>query len=281
MKLVLARCAFPVVAVFSVCCLTDCAAVRQTLGLGLVPVETEVELGRQLATEIESQQRLLPDDLVQEYVVDIALPLLRASRADRSDLRYRVAVLDDPEQVNAFALPGGFIYVYSGLLLFARDEAEVAGVLAHEIGHVVGRHSANRLATQMGMGVLLSLALGQAQDELAETAAQLAGEGTLAAFSREDEREADRFGVAYTVAAGYDPRGLVTFFTRLLQHTGDGSRQLSYESLMSSHPATSERIRDVERLIAAVGDVRATRTGKERFDSIRAHLLDGYRGRRP
>ena len=281
MKLVLARCAFPVVAVFSVCCLTDCAAVRQTLGLGLVPVETEVELGRQLATEIESQQRLLPDDLVQEYVVDIALPLLRASRADRSDLRYRVAVLDDPEQVNAFALPGGFIYVYTGLLLFARDEAEVAGVLAHEIGHVVGRHSANQLATQMGMGVLLSLALGQAQDELAETAAQLAGEGTLAAFSREDERDADRYGVAYTVAAGYDPRGLVTFFTRLMQATEEGSRQTSYASLMSSHPATSERIRDVERLIAAVGDVPVTRTGNERFDSIRARLLNGYRGRRP
>ena len=86
--------------------------------------------------------------------------------------------------MNSFALPGGFIYVYTGLLLFAHNEAEVAGVLAHEIGHVVGRHSANRLATQMGMRALLSLALGQSQDELAEAAAQLAGEGTLAAFSR-------------------------------------------------------------------------------------------------
>ena len=275
-----ARRALPVVAVVSVCFLTGCAAVRQTLGLGLVPVETEIKLGRQLAAEIESQQRLLPERMVQEYVVDIARPLVRASRADRSDLRYRITVLDDPEQVNAFALPGGFIYVYSGLLLFARDEAEVAGVLAHEIGHVVGRHSANRLATQMGMSVLLSLALGQAQDELAETAAQLAGQGTLAAFSREDERDADRYGVAYTVAAGYDPRDLVTFFTRLMQATGEGSRHTSYESLMSSHPATAERIRDVERLIAASG-VASGRTEQARFERIRSQLLEGYGGRGP
>ncbi len=261
--------------------LAGCSAVRQTLGMSLVPVETEIKLGRELAAQIESQQRLLPDDAIQQYVIDIALPLLRASRVDRSDLRYRIAVLDDPKQVNAFALPGGFIYLYSGLLLFAHNEAEVAGVLAHEIGHVVGRHSANRLATQMGMGALLSLALGQAQDELAEAAAQMAGADTLAAFSREDEREADRYGVAYTVAAGYDPRGLVTFFTRLMQTEGESSSsRTSYESLMSSHPATSERIRDVERLIANTG-VTSGRTEQERFDDIRSRLQRGYRGRSP
>ncbi len=269
------------VAVFLTCGLAGCSAVRQTLGMSLVPVETEIKLGRELAAQIESQQRLLPDEAIQQYVNDIALPLLLASRADRSDLRYHIAVLDDPKQVNAFALPGGFIYVYSGLLLFAHNEAEVAGVLAHEIGHVVGRHSANSLATQMGMGALLSLALGQAQDELAEAAAQMAGAGTLAAFSRKDEREADRYGVAYTVAAGYHPRGLVTFFTRLMHaEGGSSSYRTSYEVLMSSHPATSERIRDVERLIASTG-VTSGRTEQERFDDIRSRLQRGYRVRSP
>ena len=128
-----------ILTVVAACWLTGCSTVRQTLDMSLVPVATEIKLGRQLSAQIERQQRLLPDERIQRYVSDISRPLLRASHVGRSDLRYRIAVLDDPQQVNAFALPGGFISAYSGLLLFAQNEAKIAGVLAHEIGHVMGR----------------------------------------------------------------------------------------------------------------------------------------------
>ena len=120
-------------------------------------------------------------------------------------------MLDDPKEINAFAVLGGYLYVYSGLLLIAEDEAEIAGVLAHEIGHIVGRHSANQLAARFGMELLAALALGEDLQLLGQIASQLGS----ARFSRDDEREADTFGVRYAIAAGYDPRGLLRFFEKL------------------------------------------------------------------
>ncbi len=258
--------------------LSGCAGVRQQLGRSLVPPETEIELGRRLSREIEAEQPVLPDSEIQRYAAEIGRPLVLASHRDRPGIRYRIRVLDDPRQVNAFALPGGFIYLYSGLLLFAENEAEIAGVLAHEIGHVVGRHSANQLATRFGLELLAAIALGEEPALLAEAAADLAEAGGMAAFSRDDEREADRYGVAYTIAAGYDPRGLVTFFTKLLE-AESGRRPGGFEKLMSTHPATPERIRDIEKRITRAGDPGG-RLEAERFQRMRSRLERGYgRGR--
>jgi len=250
--------------------LGGCAAVHQQLGMALLPVETEIELGQRLATEVVEQNRLLDDDEIQRYVAGLAAPLIEASQRDRTGIEYPVTVLDDARQVNAFALPGGPIFVYTGLLLLAENEAEVAGVLAHEIGHIVARHSANRLATQMGVSVLASIALGEQPGELAQLAANLVGGSTMAAFSREDEREADKYGVAYTVEAGYDPRGLATFFGKLMELEGD--RQVTvFEGLMASHPATAERIQVLEKRIARVGDPGG-RVEAERYQQMRSKL---------
>ncbi len=150
--------------------------------------------------------RVHPDPILQSYVGDIAAPLVQASHADRQGIDYSITLLDEPKQVNAFALPGGPIFVFSGLLLLADNEAEVAGVLAHEIGHIVGRHSANQMATKLGMDMLLGMALGEQPGEVARLAAELGAGGTFAQFSRDDERESDEFGVAYTIVAGYDLR---------------------------------------------------------------------------
>lgn len=255
--------------------LSGCAGVRQQLGRSLVPPETEIELGRRLSREIEAEQPVLRDSEIQRYAAEIGRPLVLASHRDRPGIRYRIRVLDDPRQVNAFAVPGGFIYLYSGLLLFAENEAEIAGVLAHEIGHVVGRHSANQLATRFGLELLAAIALGEEPAHLAEAAADLAGAGGMAAFSRDDEREADRYGVAYTIAAGYDPRGLVTFFTKLIE-AESGRRPGGFEKLMSTHPATAERIRDIEKRITRAGDPGG-RLEAERFQRMRARLERGYR----
>ena len=244
----------------------------------LVPPETEIELGRKLSRQIEAEQPVLRDSKIQRWVEEVAAPLVLASHRDRPGIRYRFRVLDDPQQVNAFALPGGFIYLYSGLLLFMENEAEVAGVLAHEIGHVVGRHSANQLAARFGLQLLARMAFGEEPALLAEAAAEFVEAGAMAGFSRDDEREADRYGVSYTIAAGYDPRGLVTFFTRLLE-AESGRRRGGFQKLMSTHPATAERIRDVDKRIARAGDPGG-RLEAERFQRMRERLERKYRGSR-
>ena len=226
---------------------SGCDTSRRVLGHVLVPDETEIELGTQLAAQIEAQQRLHPDRGLQSYIQRVTKALLPPALEDRPGIHYHVKVLDNPEEINAFAVLGGYLYVYSGLLLIAEDEAEIAGVLAHEIGHIVGRHSANQLAARFGMDVLTSLALGEDPYQLGQIASQLGS----ARFSRDDEREADAFGVRYAIAAGYDPHGLLRFFEKLKKL--EARRRSDLENLFASHPPTGERIRRIERLIDQYG----------------------------
>ena len=215
--------------------------------LGYVLDETEIELGTQLAAQIEEEQRLHSNRRLQSYIQRIAEAMIPFALEDRPGIEYHIKVIDAPEEINAFAVPGGFIYVYSGLLLVAEDEAEIAGVLAHEIGHIVGRHSINQLAARLGMGLLITLTLGEDLELLGQIGASLAS----ARFSRDDEREADTFGVRYSMAAGYDPHGLLRFFERLKELKG--RRPSSLEKLFASHPPTDERIHRIERLIDQYG----------------------------
>ncbi len=245
------------------CSLTaGCAGVRQRLGMALVPVKTEIALGARIAARIEAQERILPLPRVQAYVRQIGRRLVQPSLNDRSDIRYRFTVLDNAGEVNAFAVPGGYVYVYSGLLLAAGNEAEVAAVLAHEIGHVVGRHGANQLAAQLGMTLLTRLALGENPAQLARIALNWGGAGALRRFSREDEHQADRFGVGYAIAAGYDPRGLLAFFERLRKL--ERGKRSPWENLLATHPPTAERMRRIEQMIARAGNPQG-QTYRERF----------------
>lgn len=261
---------------------SGCVSVRRGLGSALISDKTEIELGTKVAARIEQNERVHASAQLQSYVQRVTATLIEASRdhgpdAQRSlvhgrtdgpegseyaqrtaastpralrarpGIRYRVKVLDDPKQVNAFAVPGGYLYVYSGLLTVLEDEAELAGVLAHEIGHIVGRHSANQLAARWGMDLLTRLALGEDPHQIGQIATQLSS----ARFSRDDEREADTFGVRCAIAAGYDPRGLLRFFERLKKL--QARRHSDLEKLFASHPPTSERIRRIERLIDQYG----------------------------
>ncbi len=211
----------------------------------------EVELGRQAAARVESRTPLVADPFVQNYINALGQKLARYS--GRTNLRYRFRAIDSRE-INAFALPGGFIYINRGILEAAGDEDELAGVIGHEIAHVAARHHVDQLKRAQltglglaGLGALLGASKGAAFGKLA---AELAAGGALMKFSRDAEREADLLGARIMHSAGYDPRGMITFFEKL-ERMRRGQPHL-LEKFFSSHPSPSERRSNLSRVVAAM-----------------------------
>lgn len=240
------------------CGLAGCASVTQTankgtkaIGEALLPVSEERQLGKQLAAQVDQEERILNNKQVQDYVNRVGQLMVKASGDKR--FQYTFTVVDKPGVVNAFALPGGHIYIYSGLIQAADNEAELASVLGHEVGHVVERHAAAQLGTQFGLQTLASLALGNNPGQLQQIAAGIAAQGYLMRHSRDAEREADSAGFRYLVKAGYDPKAMPAFFRKLERIAGGNPNAI--EEFFSSHPAPGER---AKTLTAEAGN----RTGK-------------------
>jgi predicted Zn-dependent protease len=227
-------------------------SVEKGLADVLVPPEQEKQIGLQVKQQLETKEqiRYLQEPRVNAYVQEVAGKVLVHAKKDRPDVEWTVQVIDDPKTVNAFATPGGFLYVYSGLLLAADDTAEVAGVLAHEAGHVVGRHSARQMVNAFGLQTLAQLALGENPNAAAQLAAGFAGKTALLAHGRGEELEADEYGARYSSAAGYDPHGIATFFEKLEK---SGGKQPGWATLFSTHPASADRIEKVKRYIEKNG----------------------------
>ncbi len=236
----------------------------------LVSDAEEEKLGAQVKTELEQKQhiRYLNDQVVTSYVQGVANRILTFAKRDRPNQKWQVFVVDDPKTVNAFATPGAYIYVYSGLLLATDNEAEIAGVLAHESGHVVARHAARQIVQVYGLEAVLALALGKNPSLLVKYAAVIAANGTLLAHSRSDENEADEYGARYSSAAGYDPHGLVTFFQKLQAKSG---KQSTPSTWLSTHPATPDRIDHVNRFIAE-NRLTGSDLGADRLQPIKQRL---------
>lgn len=210
----------------------------------------EIEIGRRAAIDIEMDFPLVEDSEVERYVSRIGQRLTRES--GRSHIQYRFKVVNSDE-VNAFALPGGFIYVSRGLIEAAENESELAGVLSHEIGHVVARHSVSQIRrakiTDLSVSALGPIFGGGVKAILAKTAGRVVGKGVTMNYSREDEREADRLGAKNLYDAGYDPRGMITLFERLSERR---EREPSlFEGFFASHPSLTERIDNISDLIAS------------------------------
>ncbi len=233
----------------------------------LISTPQEVEIGAGVDQSIRQEFKVLNDPGIQGYVNEVGARV--ASHADRQDVHYSFTVLDD-DAVNAFAAPGGWIYVTTGLLKAATNEAELAAVLGHEVGHVVGRHSVRRLQAAYGIGLAADLVTGNSQT--LQTIIGLATSVVLLKNSRDDEFQADEFGLKYAAAAGYDPGQMLVFFQTLLQMQGGASPQ-GVAGWFSTHPATEDRIGRGEQLLSRYPPAgRQPEIGAERFRAATAAL---------
>ncbi|RMF85894.1 MAG: hypothetical protein D6739_03885, partial [Nitrospirae bacterium] len=213
--------------------------------IALLSEAEEVALGAREHPQILEQYGRLEAPAVQAYVARVGREL--AARSHRPDLTYHFTVLDSPI-LNAFALPGGYVYVTRGLLAALNDEAELAGVLGHEIGHVTARHGVTRYTQQAGYQLLKGLAVllepGLANwtrlSDLAFTAA-------VRGYGRKEELQADALGLEYAAAAGYDTRELHHFF-EYLEHTERDAGRGGFHGLFATHPETAQRIARLKRL---------------------------------
>ncbi len=237
-------------------------------------VQQEVQTGDQAAAEVERTMPVIHDGAIVSALNSSVAPLKRV--AQRQDLNWTFDVINS-DQVNAFALPGGHIYVFRGLVERASHWDEFAGAVAHEIGHVDLRHSAEQMGQVGAANTGLTLAyilLGRQPGDAEAVAVNIAGGAIFAKFSRDDEREADSMAVVYTTRANIDPEGLKREFETLesLQQQEPSKVELWF----SSHPSTSERLQNLDRYIDEVPGARAAvRTGRSdlsAFTSLRSRL---------
>lgn len=252
---------------------------RRDVGTGLdfYSLDREIALGRQLSQEVEMSARLVSDPVVNEYINRIGQNLVRNSDAR---VPFTIKILDTDE-VNAFALPGGFFYVNSGLILAADDEAELAGVMAHEIAHVAARHATKNM-TRAQIWNIASIPLifiggpvAYAISEVASIAVPL----TYLKFSRDAEREADLLGLEYDYAAGYDPHAFVEFFEKLNQ---DGKKKHStLAKAFATHPMNADRIKAAQEEIRKyLPDRPEYVVDTSEFENVKTRLLSLENGRR-
>src|SRR5436305_212218 len=234
-------------------------------------IEKEIALGKGLAQEVERSSKLIDDPVVTEYVNRVGQNLVRNSDAR---VPFTIKVIDSDE-INAFALPGGFFYVNSGLILHAMEESELAGVMAHEISHVTARHGTKNATKgelmQLATIPLILLGPGGWAGYGIYQGLNLAIPVTYLKFSRDAEREADFLGLQYMYKAGYDPNSYVTFFERI--QADEKRRPGSIPKVFSTHPPTQDRIENTQKEIAKILPARQEYivTSSE-FDTVKARL---------
>ncbi len=230
----------------------------------------EIAIGREFSREIEKEVKLYTDPEVVRYVDELGQALVRHST--RSNIRYYIKVVDTDE-VNAFALPGGYLYVNRGLISIAGTESELLGVIGHEIGHVAGRHGAKALTRQLGLEVMIGMISGRNPTGVQRVASQLAGIGSILGmlhYSRQAEREADALAVVNLREAGYDPEGVTAFFEKLLEIKD--REPGAFATLFASHPPSRERIENTRKQIAALPVIAGLTRDSDRFHRIKKRL---------
>ncbi len=228
---------------------------------GSISVEEEAELGATLAVEARREVRLIEDPAAVATLNEIGRGL--AEQADSTGRRYTFYLVDSPE-VNAFAIPGGHVFVNRGLIERADQFAELAGVLGHEIAHVTERHGIEQLEKRQKTGLLVTLVywvLGREPGALEQVAIQGGGAALFAKYGRDAEREADERAVQTLATAGYDPEGMATFFEDLLRE--QARRPTVVDQWFSTHPTSEERVRNARAMIQALGPLDEARLARD------------------
>jgi len=210
--------------------------------------EQEIALGYKSAPQMAAQMGgLSQNEKARALVRQVGEGLAAQSVAAKSPYKFSFHVLADPRTVNAFALPGGPVFITEGLLRLLKSEAELAGVLGHEIGHVIARHSSERLAKQqLTQGLVGALVVGSGDYTTAQIG-QVVGSMINMSYGREDELEADALGIRVMAEGGYDPRAMIRVMEVLAKASGGGSRQPEF---FSTHPAPENRAERIKEAIA-------------------------------
>ncbi len=232
--------------------------------------EKEVALGRMLSIEVEQQAKLVEDPIVTEYVNRVGQNIVLHSD---SKIPFTIKVIDSDE-VNAFALPGGFFYVNKGLILAADNESELAGVMSHEIAHVAARHAMENQgkASALNYGMLAGIIFGGGIiSSVLQNAGGITGALAMLKFTRAAESEADNLGVQYLYAAGYDPTALSTMFEKLASK--NKKKPGSLAKLFSSHPQSIQRRDSSLALVARFPEQEEYVISTSEFQRVKAHLM--------
>lgn len=208
--------------------------------LVMIDTASELSLGRRMDAKVRKDMKMSEDPAMRQRLEAIGRKV--ALYSDRKDITYRFSVVKDA-QINAFAVPGGYVYVHSALIQAATDD-ELAGVVAHEIGHIAARHSVKQLQATMGYRMVMNVALGLTGQSYLNQATDIVYNLVNLGYSRKDENEADKLAVRYTRRAAYNPYGIVTFFQKLQDEARRKGGNTTVPFL-SSHPQTKDRIQRV------------------------------------
>ena len=235
-------------------------------GGGSMSLDQEWQLGQQMAQEVSGQVHLVNDPQALAYITEVGERIHRATPI--ADRPFHFYIVQDPA-VNAFSLPGGHIYINTGLIAQADKADMLAGVMAHEISHVVARHVVKQIEQQQGISLLGSILLGQNPSALQTLLAQIVAGGAMARFSRADEKQADDLGLQFMTAAGYDPHGMLDMFQKLLSMEQGGTSAVA--AFFQDHPGTQDRINDISKRIAAMGNTRGI-VDEPQYQTIRRRV---------
>ena len=234
-------------------------------------LEKEIAMGKQFAQQVEASAKLVQDPVINEYVNRIGQNLVHNSDAQ---VPFTIKVIDSDE-INAFALPGGFFYVNTGLILAADEEAELAGVMAHEIAHVAARHATRQMTRGNWMNLatipLIFVPMGYGTYYAIQGAAGLLVPMTFMKFSRNFEGEADYLGLQYMYKSGYDPQAFISFFEKI--QAQEKKKPGTLAKAFASHPQTPDRIENSQKEIGTVLPARDQYiVSTSEFDQVKARL---------
>jgi predicted Zn-dependent protease len=250
---------------FGLCLAAGCAVnpITGESEMMLFPNEQDMAIGKQYAPEVEKALKgRIDDQAMQNYIDGVGRKIAQLSH--RPDFDYHFVAVKD-KSINAISLPGGYIFVTKGMLLKLKSESQLAGVLAHEIVHVVARDTANSMSKQMGTNIILIGAASQASSQGAMAAAEITSQILSVKYSREDERTADLGGLDYMIKAGYDPNGMVETMRML-----ESEDQTSPVEFLSTHPSPESRLSYLNARIQThyAGGTERGRVGQEDYERV-------------